>query len=207
MQPRAVLFDLDDTLIHSFAAWHALLADAIAHFGGAPVSEAAFRASWGQSVAADCESFLPHVTPPELAAFYDANFARRAVLVELIAGARDAITHCRDRGYRVGCVTNSAGVIARAVLDAKGVSPLLDVVLGADEVARAKPEPDLALAAMAALGTDPARTVLVGDSRYDVACARGAGVAAIVVGGGAEGDHAIASLAELGTLLARLHGR
>ena len=109
-----------------------------------------------------------------------------------------------DRGYRVGCVTNSAGVIARAVLDAKGLTPLLDIVLGADQVARAKPAPDLVLAAMAELGTEPSHTVLVGDSRYDVACARAAGVAAIVVGGGAEGDHAIANLDELAPLLARL---
>ena len=63
-----------------------------------------------------------------------------------------------------------------------------------------KPHPAMALAAMAETGAEPARTVFVGDTGWDMGCARGAGVGAIGAGWGyheieeltADGAHGVA---------------
>jgi pyrophosphatase PpaX len=62
--------------------------------------------------------------------------------------------------------------------------------VGADDVTRAKPDAEPVLAAMAALGADPATTVFVGDSPHDMAAGRAAGVrTAAVLWGPFRRDH------------------
>ena len=64
-----------------------------------------------------------------------------------------------------------------------------------------KPHPAMALAAMAEVGAEPARTIFIGDTGWDMGCARDAGVGAIGAGWGyhdaeeltAEGAHGVAN--------------
>lgn len=60
-----------------------------------------------------------------------------------------------------------------------GLLPLLDHVVGADEVSRPKPAPDIVLRALELLDTDPADALMVGDAPADLASARAAGVVAV----------------------------
>jgi len=60
------------------------------------------------------------------------------------------------------------GGIARSVLDRYGFMEHLDLVLGEDEVARAKPDPEHILAALRKLGVEPKDACMVGDTEYDM---------------------------------------
>lgn len=73
----------------------------------------------------------------------------------------------RRRGIRRACVTNTQLGLARAVLTASGLADGFDDVQGVRVGIREKPEPDLLLAAMAALGVTAESSLMVGDSRYD----------------------------------------
>jgi beta-phosphoglucomutase-like phosphatase (HAD superfamily) len=73
-------------------------------------------------------------------------------------------------------------------------------VVGADVVAHPKPAPDLVEEGLKRLGVGPGAAVLVGDSRYDVAAGRVAGVR--VVGLRIDADQRIEKLAELPATLA-----
>ena len=53
--------------------------------------------------------------------------------------------------------------------------PLLDTVVGSDEVPHSKPAPDGILEACRRLGVAPAETIMVGDSRFDEGAAKSAG--------------------------------
>ena len=74
---RAVLFDLDGVLVHSYEVWFQVMNDVARALGAAPISRAAFAESWGQGVVADVERFFPMVTVQELVHLYDEAFPTR----------------------------------------------------------------------------------------------------------------------------------
>ncbi len=86
----------------------------------------------------------------------------------------------RERGLKLGLVSNAFDPpeLAHAELERLGVASLLDVAVFASEVGARKPEPAIFLHALAALGVEPARALMVGDSlAADVAGAAALGIA------------------------------
>ena len=201
-QLRAVLFDLDGVLVDSYEVWKALLVEAVAEFGGEPFDDAAFAEVWGQATDADVKRFLPRVPRADLDRFYGAHLSVHLGRTRATPGARAALLEVRARGLGHAVVTNASRETARLILAASALDVLVDVVYAADDVAQAKPAPDMVVAALARLGVAAAEAILVGDSRYDLEAGHAAGVR--VVGLGLAADWSIASLVELPALLARL---
>jgi phosphoglycolate phosphatase len=87
----------------------------------------------------------------------------------------------RARGWRLACVTNKPRAFALALLEAKGLAASFEHVFGGDSFERHKPDPLPLLKTCEALGTPPARTLMVGDSRNDCEAARAAGCPVVLV--------------------------
>jgi phosphoglycolate phosphatase len=87
----------------------------------------------------------------------------------------------RDAGLRLACLTNKPGDFARALLQAKGLLRFFDVVNGGDAFERKKPDPLPILKTCEALGSQPSRTLVVGDSSNDSRAARAAGCPVVLV--------------------------
>ena len=96
-------------------------------------------------------------------------------------GVEEGIAVLRDAGLRLACLTNKPGEFARELLAAKGLADSFEVVFGGDAFARKKPDPLPLLKTCEALGTPPAATLMVGDSRNDAAAARAAGCPVVLV--------------------------
>jgi HAD superfamily hydrolase (TIGR01509 family) len=104
-------------------------------------------------------------------------------------GSADLLRRCHDAGLLVVLASSSPAdemETLREVLDAEDV---IDAVTTADDAERSKPEPDIFEAAMAKSGMDPERTLVVGDSIWDVRAARRAGVGCIGVETGGFSRH------------------
>ena len=200
MRARAVLFDLDGTLIESRDYWYAVLCEASTHFGGRPVARAAFDASFGQASCADVEEFFPGTRVEDLDAFYNGALPRHAHHVTVVEGARDVLQALERANIPAACVTNSPTPFTRAVLDAVGLLPHFSVLACADEVSHPKPAPDLLLLAARRLRVPVEDCTFVGDSRFDVEAGRSAGCR--VVGLGIAADVTARSMAEVHALLA-----
>jgi len=99
-------------------------------------------------------------------------------------GAVAALAALQLRGIKTAVVTMRVGDIARNVLKHYGFMEHLDLVLGEDEVARAKPDPEHILAAMRKLGVGPDDACMVGDTEYDMMAGIGAGCMPIGVSWG-----------------------
>lgn len=96
-------------------------------------------------------------------------------------GVVETLQALKAAGARLVVCTNKLTGLSVALLDALDLSRFFEAVVGADQAPAAKPDPRHLLAAIAAVGGDPARAVMVGDSINDVLAAKAAGVPALLV--------------------------
>lgn len=96
-------------------------------------------------------------------------------------GARALVLALLRRSVRVTIATAAREEEARALLAIAGIADLVGDPLTSSEVARSKPDPDVVFAALQRLAVGAHQAVLVGDTRFDIAAARDAGVDTIAL--------------------------
>jgi phosphoglycolate phosphatase len=184
MTPRAVLFDLDGTLLDSApdlaAAANAMLAELglpqrdpaeIATYIGKGIPKLVERTLTGSLDAAVEPTLFARALP-----IYEHHYAeesgRRSVpFPGVIAGLRAL----HDAGLPLACITNKAERFTVDLLQRTGLDGFLKVVICGDTVAHKKPDPEPVLTACARLDVRPAEALMIGDSANDVQAARAAG--------------------------------
>ncbi|GKT20924.1 phosphoglycolate phosphatase [Acidovorax sp. SUPP3334] len=99
----------------------------------------------------------------------------------LYPGVVAGLQALRRSGLRLACLTNKPTAFAVSLLQAKGLDGFFETVFGGDAFERMKPDPLPLLKTCEALGTAPARTVMIGDSSNDAQAARAAGCPVVLV--------------------------
>jgi HAD superfamily hydrolase (TIGR01509 family) len=102
--------------------------------------------------------------------------------------ARELLEGLGRRKVLRGAATSASKDDLKALLERAGVSDLMDTTVSSDDVDRSKPDPDIVATALEKTHRRPHEAVLVGDTPYDVAAARRAGVRAIAVRSGRWSD-------------------
>lgn len=215
---RAVLIDLDGTMVDSApdiieAANRMLLA-----LGGPPMSAALVTSFIGNGVPTLVRRLL--AASPTLAdaavghaqsMFYRHYQDTNGRFSRLFPGVLAGLIALQQAGYRIACVTNKPMAYTEALLETFGLDRYLQAVVAGDSFAQMKPDPAPLLHACKLLGVPPRDAVMVGDSHVDVEAARAAGMTSYILrygypgaGGvaGLKADVLIDSLAELHGLLA-----
>lgn len=189
---RAVIFDLDGTLIDTPAAIVQTTREAarMPH-----ADETLIRANIGLPLEAALASVLGRgAGTAEVTEATDRyrDLWRTQVAPRLpglvYPGVLEGLRALRERGLRLGVATGKAQVGADRSVDEAGLRPWLDVVAGHDRVERPKPNPDLALLVLRELDVAASEAVVVGDSALDIAMARAAGLRSIAVTYGAQSE-------------------
>ncbi|MDX1430839.1 MAG: HAD-IA family hydrolase, partial [Gammaproteobacteria bacterium] len=183
--PRAVLLDLDGTLVDTFPDLIAALNHALAEAGLAPAGDTALRALVSHGAGAMLDAALAGrlqraARDRLLARFlarYESEVAARSRLVPGMDAVLDALeAHAVPWGIVTSKLARFTVPLVRALaLDARAAC-----VVSGDSTARGKPHPDPLLHACARLGIAPARCVYVGDARADVDAGRAAGLGTVV---------------------------
>jgi phosphoglycolate phosphatase len=189
LRPKAIVFDLDGTLVDSAPEIATALNTAMAGIGqppfpltevqsfiggGATVAVKRALAARGASVADDAFDRM-------MASFYKVYADVSEAGNGLYPGVKETLSELRRRGVPLGVCTNKAEPIAAIALRALGIAPFFTAVIGARDDLPRKPAPDMLLAALAKLGARPTEALVVGDSRSDVGAARAAGCPVIAV--------------------------
>jgi pyrophosphatase PpaX len=184
-----VLFDLDGTLIDSGPIIVASMRHAARAVLGIEVDEVRVRAAiGGPGLDAQMRALDPE-RADELIAAYRAHNEPLHDELEAFERMLDVLPRLRDRGQRIGIVTAKRRVTAElAFVRFPLLRDIAEVLIGSDDTARHKPDPDPLLAALAKLGAEPGEAAYVGDSPFDVRAAKAAGLFAVAVGWG--GIHA-----------------
>ena len=96
-------------------------------------------------------------------------------------GCVEALTAIKAAGARLAVCTNKPTNLSIALLDALGMAPLFDAVIGPDAAPAPKPDPRHLEAAVRAAGGSMDRTIMVGDAATDAGAAKAAGVPLVLV--------------------------
>lgn len=111
----------------------------------------------------------------------------------LYPGAMEAVRTLKAQGYAVGICTNKPEGLARQLMTSLGVMDEFAALLGADSLPVRKPDPLHLTETARRAGADPARSLLVGDTKTDRDAAKNAGVPCVLVTFG-PGDDDVAAL-------------
>ncbi|MBQ4900764.1 beta-phosphoglucomutase [Paenibacillus sp. Marseille-P2973] len=117
---------------------------------------------------------------------------------EILPGAREYLLQLRSRGVKVAL--GSASKNAEFILNRLGIADLFDAVIDGTKVSKAKPDPEVFLAASAALGLEPSACVVFEDAAAGVQAGKAAGSKVVGIGSAdilAEADRVINGLYEL----------
>lgn len=96
-------------------------------------------------------------------------------------GVLNGLQQLQGRGLKMACLTNKPTAFAKALLADKGLAGFFSHVYGGDAFPRKKPDPMPLLETCKALGTQPAQTLMLGDSQNDALAARAAGCPVVLV--------------------------
>lgn len=109
---------------------------------------------------------------------YAADVASHSHLFDGVLGALDQLS---AEGYLLAVCTNKPILHTRLILDHFGIAQRFASVAGRDSFPFHKPDPRHLTLTIEAAGGDPARAVMIGDSRTDIATAKAAGIPTICV--------------------------
>jgi HAD superfamily hydrolase (TIGR01509 family) len=181
---RAVVWDMDGTLIDSATAVPDSYITAILRRGGRRFSRdeiiAAYHYGPPQRMLAE---LLGRAITADDVEEYHARLRANAARARPYPGIVDTLDALRRR-LPLAVFTGAARRGALILLQASGLLPYFARVVGGDEVEHQKPAPDGILLACAALGVEPAAAAYVGDSPGDLEAARASGALAVAAGWG-----------------------
>ena len=177
MQRTVFVFDLDGTLVDSVYQ-HVLAWQEALEVGGIELAVWRIHRRIGMSGGLFVGALLRETGRPvdaELVArlqkAHAEAYRRHAGRLRVLPGSRELLARLTGTGVPWAVATSGEMAAARPALELLGVPAGVPVVTR-DQVAHAKPDPDLFLTAAERLGVDVADTVVVGDSVWDLLAAR-----------------------------------
>jgi phosphoglycolate phosphatase len=180
--PRALLFDWDGTLADSAAVIKHCYDAATTAVGAPPISMEDVRFKQTRSGRDTFPALFGDQWPVAREAYYKAFKDMHLTHIAPLQGCEDMLRRLRSSGVFMAVVSNKTGPYLRDEVAQFGWSSFFDVVVGAGDALRDKP--DRAPLDYALLGTDMVcgpDVWMIGDSTTDMLAARHAGVTALLM--------------------------
>ncbi len=175
---RAVLFDLDGTLIDSVR----LILDSYHHTLATHELPARTDEHWLQGMGTPLRvQFKDWAHDPArleamILTYREYNLLHHDNRIAPYPGVIEMMTTIRAHGLGTGLVTSKNREGALRGLRVSGLEGTMEVIVGADDVTHPKPHPEPVLRALEQLDASPRETLFVGDSVHDMESGRQAGV-------------------------------
>lgn len=181
---KAVLFDLDGTLVDSLPELYEGVRRAMTELGHPSPSKEQVCDMIGRGVQVLVQRILTSQSLPTDSASCEALLSllikhwgdTAGEYTEFFPGTIEGLKELRAAGIKIGLVTNKWHDLAVEFLEHRGILSLFDVIVAGDDCPRNKPAPDMLEKAMKDLGVTEGVTIMVGDSRNDALAARAAKV-------------------------------
>jgi len=176
-----IIFDLDGTLVDTGEDLAAALNFAVTPLDITPLSVAETISLVGEGLSRLIEKILkPHGLMEHHAQamknfldYYSAHLTDRS---RPYPGVPDALESLGKAGVVMAVLSNKREDLSRRLLEDLGMAGYFALIAGSDTVPEKKPSPEAVRFVLRTFACEPSRTLMVGDSTYDIEAARGAGV-------------------------------
>ena len=185
-QPRAVLWDVDGTLLDS-AEYHWLAWQETMTAQGHPVTYAQFISTFGQRNDTILHEWLgSDLSARELERIAEAKEKHYRHLIQTcgakcLPGVRRWLKHLHERGWRQAVASSAPLLNIQTILKALDIGEYFDAVASSEDVQRGKPDPQVFLAAAAKVAVPPQRCIVVEDAPAGIEGGQRAGMRTIGV--------------------------
>jgi pyrophosphatase PpaX len=178
-----VLFDFDGTVMDTtdviIGSWqHTFMT-----FEGKERPVEDIVKTFGEILSHTMTKMLPDVDTEEAIDTYRSyhrdNFGER---ISVFEGVPELLIELKKRNYKTGLVTSRLSGTTWEGLRQYGLQDFFDVVVSCDDTDKHKPDPAPVNIALERLGSKPENAVMLGDTMFDILCARNAGVTSVLVG-------------------------
>ncbi len=187
---RAVIIDLDGTMLDTVPDFHVAINRMRAEFALAPISQESIAAMVGKGsdnlirgvLALDFDAAgVDRHFKAAMSAYQRHYLAINGDHSALYDGVAEGLDAMRAMGLRMACVTNKPLAFAAPLLAKKGLAPYFELVYGGDCLPHKKPHPMPMLRVCSDFGFAPGEVVAIGDSSNDAEAARAAGCFVLAV--------------------------
>lgn len=172
-----ILFDADGTLIDTIP----LIIDSFRyvvekHNPSLNMNEQDYKKIVGPPLYDTIKMLFPEEDEETIAQYVqeyrDYNESRHDEVVKAIDGVEEMLGYCKANGYDIAVVSNKSEKLLRRGLEVSGIDSYFDVVLGKEQIEKAKPDPDGLLKACKLLGRTHDNLIYCGDVANDVLAAK-----------------------------------
>ena len=185
----AVMVDLDGTMVDTLGDFAEALNRMLVNLALPAVPAAEIENMVGKGSEHLIRSVLAYVGVADVAARYEAAWQRyqhhyldiNGQYAKVYDGVKEGLEKLQAAGVPMACLTNKPLSFAQPLLQAKGLVQYFSHVFGGDSFEKKKPDPMPLLKTCEALGSVPARTLMLGDSSNDAQAALAAGCPVVLV--------------------------
>lgn len=179
---KYILFDFDGTLVNTNDVIVASWQHTYKHYLGHEVPVEHITACFGEPLLLTMAREFPGVDPKESADVYRSFQVKNADrLVTIFPGIKELLAELKEAGYVLGIVTSRTRESALRYMDMFDITSYFSDLVTCDDTTVHKPNPEPLLLAMSRLGAEPAESLMIGDSPFDIKCANNAGVDSVMV--------------------------
>lgn len=186
---KAVVFDLDGTLVDSAPTIMYVANSILATHSGLILDLKTTSSFIGNGSLVLMEKILAYhrlkgheiaIRAIELVEEFDQLYALNPVInLELYPNVKTSLNQFKSAGFKIGLCTNKRVEVTQIILDYFDLSPYFDIVIGADQVKKHKPDPEGLNMCVSMLAAQ--KTFYVGDSEVDSSTAKNAGLPFIYI--------------------------
>jgi pyrophosphatase PpaX len=190
MRPRRgyepILMDMDGTVVDSIRLTRESFRHAVQSVLAEELSDREMMAFVGQPLMQQMEQLSPEHATELYAAYREYNHRMHDELIKMFAGIEGTLRRLRRAERRLGMVTSKSTPTVEMAFRVLSIRDYFDAIVTASDTTRHKPCPEPLLLCLSRLATpgrpaEPAGAVYVGDSPFDIAAGRAAGMATIGV--------------------------
>lgn len=178
---NTIFFDLDGTLIDTRALILNAAWDSIERYAPGSCSYETVVEKFGIPYPILFNQLKTDKLDEIKASFYELKNANYDELVVPFAYLREGLQQLRDLDLKLGIVTNQSKELTLYGLERFEIIDFFDTVVTGGEVREPKPSPDILIEAMRRLDTVPNRSLMVGDTEFDILAAHRAGIDSVLL--------------------------